>query len=70
MSTHIDEILGLDYDHLPALLTVPQFAQLVQLKTDRVTKMLRAGQIPGVRLGPGANWRIPKSVIKKYLDLA
>ena len=70
MTNRVTNVIGLDYDHLPALLTPRQFAQLVQLRHERVLSLLREGAIPAVRLGKSSQWRIPKSVIQKFLDLA
>ena len=67
VSSHVKNVLGLTYDELPALLTVQQFAQLVQLREVRVLELLREGTIPGIRLGRGGNWRIPKSVVAKWV---
>ena len=56
VSSHVESVLGLSYDELPALLTAQQFAQLVQLREFKILQLLREGSIPAVRLGgPGGS---------------
>lgn len=56
----------LDPARLPALLTVKQYAQILQLKPPAVRAQLRRGIITGYKVGPRL-WRIPREAVAEYL---
>ena len=69
----VKEVKGVPIVDLPPLLTVDQFAQLVQLRPIKIRAVLAQGKIPGGRLGGGperpGRWRIPRSVIERFLAM-
>ncbi len=57
----------LDPERLPPMLTVEQYAGLLQLRPPAVRAQLRAGQIIGQKAGPRL-WRIPRSEVEKIFN--
>ncbi len=51
------------------LLTVDQAAEKLQMHVATVRRMLRAGQIPGMKLG-AKEWRIPSAALQEYVERA
>jgi len=49
----------------PKFLTVGQVAEMLQIKVQTVYKYLRAGKIPGVRVG--SIWRVNEEDLLKFL---
>ena len=45
-------------------LTVEQTAEILQMHVATVRRMLRLGQLPGMKLGP-KEWRIPSDALQK-----
>jgi excisionase family DNA binding protein len=62
----IDEVV--DLDRLPPMLTVGQVSKIFQVRPEKVRAMLAAGTLPGIRLGPRGDWRVPKSAVAKFAD--
>lgn len=56
----------LDVARLPVVLTVSQYAAILQMKPDTVRKLLRDGEITGSKVGPRL-WRIPREEVSKYI---
>lgn len=50
----------------PLTLTVDEVAEELQLHPNTIYDLLRAGEIPGLKIG-GA-WRIPRSRLVEYLE--
>lgn len=48
-----------DYDISKELIDMTEIIRLFDCKEDRVVRMLRAGELPGVKLG--RDWRIPRA---------
>ena len=49
------------------MLTVEQTAEKLQMHVATVRRMLRAGQLPGMKLGP-KEWRIPSDALQAFID--
>lgn len=49
----------------PDLLTTNDLCELLGHSDDHVRIMLRAGELPGVKIG--ARWYVPKSELEKFL---
>jgi excisionase family DNA binding protein len=49
------------------LLTVEQAAARLQLHQDTIRRLLRNGQLPGVKVGK-RQWRISSSVLQRYVE--
>lgn len=58
--------------HVPAELTVTEFAYLLGIPRKRVVRRLNSGNIPGVRIGSGprAPWVIPLQAIQTLYPMA
>ena len=56
----------LDVARLPVVLTVSQYAAILQMKPDTVRKLLRDGEITGSKVGPRL-WRTPREEVSKYI---
>lgn len=49
------------------LLTIEQAAQLLQLHPDTVRRLVREGELPGVKIGR-RQWRIATSALQRYIE--
>ena len=49
------------------LLTVEQAAQKLQMHVATVRRMLRSGQVPGMKLGT-KEWRVPDKALQDFID--
>lgn len=49
------------------LLTVEQTAEKLQMHVATVRRMLRNGQLPGVKLG-AKEWRVPSQALREHLE--
>jgi excisionase family DNA binding protein len=49
-----------------AILTVEQAAEILQMHVATVRRMLRLGQLPGMKLGP-KEWRIPSDALQEFI---
>ena len=50
------------------VLTVPEVAEELRLSANTVKRLLRRGQLKGVRTGPyGGTWRVSQSAIEDFL---
>ncbi len=58
---------------LPIFLTVDQVASILRIRSQTVRDLLKAGRLPGVRVGGGSEregrWRIPRAVIEEMLHV-
>jgi len=52
------------------LLTINEVADMLKLKPKTVGNWLRAGKLPGVKLGdgPAAEWRVKKEDLESYIN--
>ena len=50
----------------PQLLTVPEIAERLRLTEEHTRRLLRSGQLPGVKIGRG--WRIEARALAKWVD--
>jgi excisionase family DNA binding protein len=50
-----------------SMLTVEQTAEKLQMHVATVRRMLRAGQLPGMKLGP-KEWRIPSDALQEFIN--
>ena len=55
-------------DEVPLVVSVPELAQILRVSRNTAYAMVRCGQIPSTRAG--AQIRIPKKEIEKYLNIA
>lgn len=51
---------------LPETYTVQQLAEILQLSLAQIRRMLRSGDIPGIKLGN--EWRVRKTTFHKWLE--
>ncbi len=49
------------------LLTVDQAAERLQMHPDTVRRLLRDGQLPGVKIG-ARQWRVPADALRQYIE--
>lgn len=56
----------LDVARLPMVLTVGQYAAIMQMKPPTVRKLLRDGEITGSKVGPRL-WRIPREEVSRHI---
>ena len=47
-------------------LTIPEAAELLGVHPETVARQLRAGQLPGVKVG--TVWRIPRRALVNFLE--
>ncbi|RYZ76604.1 MAG: DNA-binding protein [Proteobacteria bacterium] len=50
----------------PQLLTVPEIAERLRLTEEHTRRLLRSGQLPGVKIGRG--WRIEARVLAQWVN--
>jgi len=52
------------------LLTIDEVAAMLKMKPKTVGNWLRAGKLPGVKLGdgPAAEWRVKKEDLETYIN--
>ncbi len=55
------------FDDLPLVLTIDELAPLLNVSRNTVYEMVRSNQIKSIKIG--AQYRIPKHVIRQYLGL-
>lgn len=55
-------------DDVPLVVSVPELARILRVSRNTAYAMVRCGQIPSTRAG--AQIRIPKKSIEKYLNIA
>jgi excisionase family DNA binding protein len=51
-----------------AMLDVPDVMRALRLSRTMVYDLLRAGELPGVKIG--ATWRIPVADLRRYLEVS
>ncbi len=49
------------------LLTVPEFCRRLGIKTTKAYEILKHGEVPRIKLGPGST-RVRESDLKAYID--
>lgn len=50
------------------LLTVHEVAERLAFSKSTVDRLIRAGRLRAVRLGPGSPWRVPDDAIGEFID--
>lgn len=50
------------------LLTISQAAERLAFSKATVHRLIRAGRLRAVRLGPGSHWRVPDDAIAEFID--
>ena len=49
------------------LYTPNQVAALLQVSVPTIKRWLKTGELPGIKMGPGGQWRIRSDVLQDYL---
>ena len=60
------QTLSVSGQPLPETLTVDEVAAVLRISVQAVRRLLRRGELPGVRVGK--LWRIPRSALEAFLS--
>lgn len=54
---------------LPELLVVREVAELFRIRPETVRRMIADGELRAVRFGSRGDYRIPRSVVQRFLEV-
>jgi excisionase family DNA binding protein len=64
----MDENGTVDVGALGRFLTLADTAEILNISASQAYALVRSGELPAIKIGPGGHWRVERSVLESYIE--
>jgi len=64
----MDENGTVDVGALGRFLTLADTAEILNISASQAYALVRSGELPAIKIGPGGHWRVERTVLESYIE--